>query len=317
MSERKIILGIDTSNYTTSFALMYSDGELIANIKRLLDVKLGERGLSQSDALYAHIRNIPKLVQEVKKALAGRQISAVGVSDKPRNVQGSYMPCFLAGVSAGESISAVNNIPLYKFSHQCGHIMATVYSGMASELLDGRSFVAFHVSGGTTEMLNVRATDGGFETSIIGGTADLNAGQLIDRVGVAMGLAFPAGVHMERLALQCQSKPPRKKPSIKGYQVNISGIENSALKLYADTGDKPLTALYVLDYISTSLCELCRKYENENGKTTFVFGGGVMSNSIIKERIAESFDAYFAEPSMSADNAVGIAVLTAREFSKK
>jgi N6-L-threonylcarbamoyladenine synthase len=314
MIDRKIVLGIDTSNYTTSVALMYSDGELIANIKRPLPVKDGERGLRQSEAVFTHIKNIPSAMNEAREYLSGKNPDAVGVSTRPRNVEGSYMPCFLSGVAVAESISSALGIPLYRYSHQCGHIMAAIYSSGKYELLDGMDFCAFHVSGGTTEMLKVKAVNNGFSAELIGGTADLNAGQVIDRIGVHMGLPFPAGLHIEKLALENKEKIPLKKPKLSDCKINLSGLENMAIKLYEETKDKRLTSAFVLEYIGKSISLLADSYESSFGKTKFVFAGGVMSNSIIKKMLCERFDASFAVPSMSADNAVGIAALTAREL---
>ncbi len=315
MKDKKIIIGIDTSNYTTSVALMYSDGELIANLKIPLSVKEGERGLRQSDAVFLHVKNLPVIMKSVREYLGGRTPDAVGVSTRPRNIDGSYMPCFLAGVSVAESISSTLGIPLYKYSHQCGHIMAAVYSSGRFDLLDGREFCAFHVSGGTTEFLRVRACDGGFSSELIGGTADLNAGQVIDRIGVHMGLSFPAGAELERLALLNKEKIPSKKPKVKDFKFNLSGLENMAINLYGETKSSALTAAFVLDYVGKSLALTAEEYEARYGKSAFLFAGGVMSNSIIKNMLKEKFDAAFAEPSFSADNAVGTAALTAREIN--
>lgn len=314
MNERKIIIGIDTSNYTTSVALMYTDGELIANIKRPLPVKPGERGLRQSDAVFAHVKNIPSVMAEAGQILAGRKPCAVGVSERPRNVEDSYMPCFLSGVAAAESIAATSAAPLYRYSHQCGHIMAALYSSGRVDLLDGKEFCAFHVSGGTTEMLRVSASKRGFNCELIGGTADLNAGQVIDRVGVLMGLPFPSGPRLETLALANTLKIPSKKPTASDFKINLSGLENMAAKLYKDTESCELTAAFVFDYIGKSLVALADSYEAKYGKSDFVFAGGVMCNSIIKKMLSERFSASFAEPSVSADNAVGIAALVAKEL---
>ena len=313
MSNGGFTLGIDTSNYTTSVAIIGPSGELVANLKSPLTVKAGERGLRQSDAVFMHVKNLPELMTRVKEILGGRSISRVGVSTRPRNLDGSYMPCFLSGVAVAESISAAMNIPLYKYSHQCGHVMAALYSSGRFDLLDGRDFCAFHVSGGTTEMLRVSAVNGGFSASVVGEAADINAGQLIDRVGVLMGLPFPAGPHMERLALQNTAKIPKRKPTATDLRVNMSGIENLAERLYRETGSPELVSAYVLEYVSNSLILLAEGYEDRFGKADFVFAGGVMSNSIIKEKIAKRFCASFAEPALSADNAVGIAALAARE----
>ena len=312
----KIIIGIDTSNYTTSLAVLTLDGQLLANIKFPLKVKEGERGLRQSDAVFSHVKNIPEAMELLKEYTLGNEVVAVGVSKRPRNIDGSYMPCFLAGVSAAKSISAALGVPLYEFSHQCGHIMAAIYSSGRTDLFEGE-FCAFHVSGGTTEMLSVKASDEGFAAELVGGTADLNAGQVIDRIGVHMGLAFPAGRELEALALLNDKKIPGRKPKLSGTEINLSGLENMAIKLYNDTGDKSLTAAFVFDYVGKALILLAEEYQNSHGNTRFLFAGGVMCNSIIKNMLKERFDASFAKPEMSADNAVGIAVLTKRAYDSE
>ena len=316
MIPKKVILGIDTSNYTTSVGIIDLDGKIIANLKRPLKVKEGERGLRQSDALFLHTVNIPSLMEEARKILNGNIPVAIGVSRRPRNVEGSYMPCFLAGLAAAESASAVSGVPVYSFSHQCGHIMAAVLSSGNDRILDGE-FAAFHISGGTTELVKVRAVDSGFETELFGGTADVNAGQIIDRIGVLMGLRFPAGPHLEELALENKKKIPKRKISSNGMTVNLSGLENMASNLYRETGDKALVSAFVLDFIGRSIMAMSEAYEDKFGKTTFVYAGGVMCNSIIKKMLREKFDSVFAEPLLSADNAVGIAELARRAFLKE
>lgn len=313
MNREKVILGIDTSNYTTSLALLTLDGRLVCNLKRPLPVKAGERGLRQSEAVFAHTVNIPALMQELSSYLDGRDISAVGVSYRPRNQEGSYMPCFLSGVAAAESISTALGIPLYKFSHQCGHVMAAVYSADKFNLLS-EPFAAFHISGGTTELVRVSATECGFDTVLLGGTSDLNAGQVIDRVGVYMGLAFPAGAVLEEYAKKYTGKIPKKKISANGMTVNLSGLENMAVKLYDDTGDISLTAAFVFDYVGRAISTMIDAYCEQYGSGPIVCAGGVMCNTIIKNMLSERYDVYFAEPLMSADNAVGIAALAMRAF---
>ena len=315
MNQKRIILGIDTSNYTTSVALMYEDGELIANIKRPLKVSEGERGLRQSDAVFAHIKNLPSAMQEAREYLHGRYPSAVGVSARPRNVDGSYMPCFLSGVAAAESVSSMLDIPLYTFSHQCGHVMAALYSSGSEALIDGR-FAAFHVSGGTTELLIVKGSESGFDAELVGGTKDLNAGQIIDRIGVFLGMPFPAGPHLEKAALAYKGKIPSKKVSVTGTYANLSGLENMAQKLYRESEDTGKTAAFVFEYLGNAIVKMCEGLVESHGDMPFVFAGGVMCNSIIKAKLKSRFNAHFAEPMMSADNAVGIAELTRHRFLK-
>lgn len=316
MSENRIIIAIDTSNYTTSLAMLTLDGELLANLKRPLPVKPGERGLRQSDAVFAHTVNIPSLMQEARDIIGDKKIVAVGVSSTPRNEEGSYMPCFLSGVAAAESISATLGVPLYRFSHQCGHIMAAIYSSGNYCLLDA-PFGAFHISGGTTELVRVTPSESGFLTELVGGTADLNAGQVIDRIGVYLGLRFPAGPALEELAKENETKIPKKKISSKGTSVNLSGLENMAIKLYSDTKDAPLTAAFVFDYIGRAISAMLDSYTEQYGNSKVVCAGGVMCNSIIKEMLASRYDVCFAEPAMSADNAVGVAALTLRAYKSE
>lgn len=316
MNKLDAVLAIDTSNYTTSLSLMTTKGELIANLKEPLPVKPGERGLRQSDAVFAHTVNIPKLMARVREYLSDYQVVAVGVSEKPRNCEGSYMPCFLSGVAAAESVSTSLGVPIYRFSHQCGHIMAAVYSAGRDELL-GQSFAAFHVSGGTTELVRVTPQERGFSTELIGGTLDLNAGQIIDRIGVYMGLKFPAGPALEELAKKNEKPVPKKKISLVDTSVNLSGLENMAIKLYRDTDDASLTAAFVFDFIGRSLVAMSDAYEDKYGKSTFVYAGGVMCNSIIKNMLKTGRDCSFAEPAMSADNAVGIAALTVKAYNSE
>ena len=316
MMDEKVVLGIDTSNYTTSVSILTLDGELIANLKRPLPVKPGERGLRQSDAVFAHTVNIPQLMTEARKLLRDKEIVAVGVSATPRNQEGSYMPCFLTGVACAESIAAAVGVPLYRFSHQCGHIMAAVYSSGNFDLLNGE-FGAFHISGGTTELVRVSPTENGFNTELIGGTADLNAGQVIDRIGVYLGMRFPAGPALEKEALKNINKILRKKISSNGMTVNLSGLENMAIKLYQDTNNIPLTAAFVFDYIGRAVSAMLESYTEQYGNSKVVCAGGVMCNSIIKEMLSAKYDVCFAEPAMSADNAVGVAVLTQRAYKSE
>lgn len=311
MSAKELILGIDTSNYTTSVGIVNIDNEVIANIKFPLSVKAGERGLRQSDAVFAHVKNLPFAMEAAQSILSSGKIVAIGVSEKPRNQDGSYMPCFLAGVAAAKSVAVALGVPLYRFSHQCGHIMAAHHSS-GVELLSGE-FAAFHVSGGTTELVRVKASDTGFDTEIVGESSDLNAGQAVDRVGVMMGLSFPAGAKMERLALTNTKKIPQKHPSVKGTVASISGLENLAIKLYEETADKALVSAFVFDYVANTLKRMRDGYVEKYGRVPFLFSGGVMSNSIIKDKLRED-GSYFSAPELSADNAVGIALLARRKY---
>ncbi len=222
------------------------------------------------------------------------------------------MPCFLTGVAAAKSMACAIGVPLYRFSHQCGHIMAAICSSGA-KLDNIRSFAAFHVSGGTTELVRVKPDETGFVTEIVGESSDLNAGQAIDRIGVMMGLPFPAGVHIEALALLNDKKIPKRKPCVNGTTASLSGLENLAKKLYVENEDKALVSAFTLEYVANTLMLMRRGYIDRYGDADFIFAGGVMSNSIIKERLSAD-GSYFSTPEFSADNAVGIALLARRAY---
>lgn len=304
-----LTLGIDTSNYTTSAALYNSDSGEVFQQKLLLPVKDGEKGLRQSDAVFHHTAQLYSVVEKLFSEHKVN-IDAVGVSEKPRDADGSYMPCFLVGVNAARCVAAAADKPLYSFSHQAGHVMAALYSADCMYLVRER-FIAFHVSGGTTEMLLVSpGRDKPFEVEIIGRTSDLNCGQAVDRIGVMMGLKFPCGKELEKLALDSDERfNPRV--SVKGVDCSLSGLENQCRKMHESGIPDCDVARYSFDFIGKTIEKMTESAVEKYGELPLVYAGGVMSNSIIKKRITNKFNAKFAKPDFSCDNAAGIAILAA------
>lgn len=307
------VLGIDTSNYTTSLALIDENKEVIQR-KKLLPVKQGEVGLRQSDAVFHHTQQLYGLYEDLVKDIDTSQIKAVGVSMRPRPVEGSYMPCFTVGINAAEVISATLKIPLFMFSHQEGHIAAAVLSAGCDELF-AKGFIAFHVSGGTTEAVLAKPEGSGFQLEKIASTLDLNAGQAIDRVGVMMGLSFPCGKELEKLALNFDGQV-KVKPTLKGCDCCLSGLENQCRKMYDNNSSKENIAYYCLKYIEATLKAMTDKLLEKYGRIPLIYAGGVMSNSIIRKTFETDYKAYFAEPDFSCDNAAGTAYLALREYMK-
>ena len=303
-------LGIDTSNYTTSMALCDREGNVIANEKIILDVKQGEKGLRQSDALFAHVKNLP----EVAKAVGKTHIIAIGCSDRPRDVEGSYMPVFKAGETLADCLGSLLGVPVYKFSHQEGHIAAAAYSAGCTHLLE-KEFNAFHVSGGTTEILLCDGRSGKLTVKNIGGTLDLNAGQAIDRTGVMLGLKFPCGALLEQMAKH-GDLPETPSVCVKGLNCNLSGLENKVLK-YKDKGTSPEDiALYALKFVERTLEKLTANLRKEYD-LPILYGGGVMSNEGIKSRLSSFENTYFAKKEFSSDNAAGVAFLARKAHTKE
>ena len=301
-----VYFGIDTSNYTTSVCLYNSDDGSVISKRKLLPVREGELGLRQSDAVFHHVQQLPELVSQAFSEFSG-EIKAIGVSSAPRSVEGSYMPCFTVGLSVAKCLSESMRVPVYSFSHQQGHIAAALYSIDRLDLID-RPHIAFHVSGGTTEALGVNLDGGFLSTRLIAKTLDLNAGQLIDRVGVTLGLRFPCGKELEQLALQCD-EPMKPKVTLKGSDCCLSGGENMAKKLLDEGKSPAYVARFTIEFILRSIEKMSDKIREEYGDLPFVYAGGVMSDSIIRDSLTEKTDCLFAKPEFSCDNAAGIAVL--------
>lgn len=307
-----LVLGIDTSNYTTSCALFDTVQNTIAQTKQLLPVKFGECGIRQSDAVFHHTKQLPGLLEELF-ADAGKTPDAVCVSGTPRHQEGSYMPCFTVGQGVARAVSAIMGIPLFTTSHQQGHIMAALFS--AGQLSLAKSeFLAFHVSGGTTEAILVTPDSQEIlSCKISGQTLDLNAGQLVDRVGVLIGLQFPCGKELEVLASQC-TENIKVRPVLKGCDCCLSGFENKLMDLYNKTKNKNLVAAHTLAYVEATISGMTNAILEMQGTMPVVFAGGVMSNKIIRRSLESKFNSYFAQPEYSCDNAAGVAVIGGYKF---
>ena len=298
-------LGIDSSNYTTSAAL-FQNGEIFQQ-KMLLPVKRGELGLRQSDAVFHHVQQLPQVLE----ALLHEKLSvgAVGASSRPRDLEGSYMPCFTVGLGFAKAVALSLGVPLYTFSHQAGHIAAALYSAGQLALLHEK-FIAFHVSGGTTEAVLVTPDEQTvFRTEIIAQSLDLKGGQAVDRVGAMLGLSFPSGKELEQLALKTDVTY-HIKPSLKGADCSLSGVENKCENMLNNGTPKEEIAAYCLYALLAALDAMSAELLKQYGKLPMLFAGGVMSNSLIRDALTAKYGAYFAAPEFSADNAAGIAVLT-------
>ena len=301
-----LTLGIDTSNYTSS-AAAYNGRDVIQR-KLLLPVKPGEKGLRQSDAVFHHTVRLHPLVEEIFEELNGQRISALGVSSRPRDAEGSYMPCFCVGVSAARCVAAALGVPVYSFSHQSCHLAAALYSAGRLDLIKEK-FIAFHISGGTTEMLFVTPDkDNIFSVKIIGETLDLNAGQAVDRAGLMLGLDFPCGAQLEKLALMSK-KTFAPRVSVKNGSCSLSGLENKCRDMINGGENKEDTARFCLDFIIASLDKMTAFALKEYGDLPLLYAGGVMSNTIIRDYFQQKYGAFFAKPEFSCDNAAGVAVL--------
>lgn len=300
-----MVLGLDTSNYTTSAAAF--NGVSGKNCSRLLDVRPGELGLRQSDALFAHVKRLPELVERLYSEIPHDEIRAVGASTRPRAVEGSYMPCFLAGASQAQNLAAVLDVPFYAFSHQQGHIAAACWSAERMDLLSA-PHLAWHLSGGTTELLLVTPGNKNVNAARIGGTQDISAGQLIDRTGKLLALSFPAGKAIDALSRESGCRE-RFRVKLNGLDFSFSGLENKMHAFFENSQSPADTAKFVLNCVCSCIMAATREALKQYPGLPVVFSGGVASNSQLRQN-AQGFEAVFSPPEFSTDNAMGIAVLT-------
>lgn len=312
MKDSRVVLGIDTSCYTTSVAAKV--GERMIHLKKMLDVKEGECGLRQSDALFQHIKNLPILFDELKESVNLKSFDhiTVAVSAKPRSVEGSYMPVFLAGQSFARTVADVLCAKYIETSHQDGHIMAAIYSCKNYSMCD-EPFLTYHLSGGTTELLLVNKNKNCFNCEIVGGTKDLPAGQFIDRIGVKMGMAFPCGKYLDCSAVDyVDKKPPQVKTCVNDCYINFSGEETRYSRLIEDGADRKKIAYCVMKCIAESVRRSVEDAKTKYGVNNILMVGGVSSSKMLRNEFSDMPGVYFAEPGLSTDNAVGVCEIGSR-----
>lgn len=305
-------LGIDTSAYTTSLAVVTEKNELIWESRRILKVAVGETGLAQSTAFFQHVQNLPEQIKMIPQSL-WESLGSIGVSSSPRPVQGSYMPVFTAGISLATALAVARGIPILKTSHQEGHIAAG-YSSASGP--NAECFLAVHLSGGTTELLLVkRLQPGRLSIELLGGTTDLHAGQFVDRVGVRLGLPFPAGKALEVLARQAEPGAESLLPSaVRGLKVSFSGVESAAQRLIVQGTAQANVARAVEGCLVRTMAKLISRGFESTGLGQILMVGGVSANQYIRNeldrRLRKQGEIFWAEPDWCRDNAIGVAVLT-------
>lgn len=303
-------IGIDTSCYTTSVAC--TDGRSIVFSKgTMLSVAFGDRGLRQSEGLFQHVRQLPPMLVELFSSIDRDRVCCISVSAAPTAKPDSYMPVFLAGLGQAETIAAALDVPLIRADHQSGHIRAALYGN--EELLDRERFLAVHISGGTTDLLLIEPyCDAPYRIETIGCSNDLHAGQFVDRVGVALGLPFPAGKHLEALAIQAEQKDVKLASAVKGTECSFSGAESAAQRLLHTVPDAEL-AYGVYDCLARTLVKLFENAKKIYGDLPVLVCGGVASSGLLRMMLKKRFSGklYFGKPELSSDNAVGVALIGA------
>ncbi|SJZ37105.1 hypothetical protein [Garciella nitratireducens] len=308
---KKGYLGIDTSNYTTSIALIDEQERIVLEKRKVLEIKKGTRGLRQSEAVFQHIKNISKILEDIDEQRIKYKISAVCSSSKPRPIENSYMPVFQVSKTLGQAIAKFLNIPFYEVSHQEGHIMAGIWSSKFPNL---DKFISVHLSGGTTEFILVEKRKNGFSEKIMGGSQDLNVGQFIDRVGLSMGFEFPCGPSLEQLSKKGIQGKITIPSSVKDNLISFSGPETMAQRLISHKENLSDIAIAVLHCIAKSIEKALLNIVHKINLYDILLVGGVASNEYIKQYLLRKLSPkgihlFFCSPKYSSDNAVGVALL--------
>ena len=169
--------------------------------------------------------------------------------------------------------------------------------------------LAWHLSGGTTELLYVEPEGVNVKATLLGGTSDISAGQLIDRTGVLLGLDFPAGKAVDQLAQS--GKDTKFSVKLNNFTFSLSGMENKVKSMLEQGAEKADIARFALltvaDVVRRATLAALKQYPG----LPILCSGGVASNTILRQ-VMEPLGAVFAQPRFSTDNAMGVAILTWR-----
>lgn len=300
-----VYIGFDTSCYATSAACVSRDGIIFQN-KTMLPVASGERGLRQADGVFLHVRELERLSSSLFQAIRSHKVAAIAVSATPTDAPDSYMPVFLAGVASAAAAAEALHVPLVKTSHQRGHIRAALMDH--EELMQKELFFALHLSGGTTDLLEVRTRNGRLSAiERVGGSDDLHIGQFVDRVGVRLGLPFPAGAQLEELAMRAQRMDVKIPASVRGAHCSFSGPETQAQRLMDNGMDRAELAYGVYDCMARTIGRLIGNVHAED----VLLCGGVSGSALLLKLLAGRTHASLriSRRGLSGDNAVGTALL--------
>ena len=304
----RVTLGFDTSCYTTSAAAVSEQGEVIAFSRMLLPVEQGQRGLRQSEAVFAHVRQLSDVLLPLLKEAPG-PIDCVCASVSPRDGEDSYMPVFQVGASHGRAIAAALKVPFFETTHQRGHIAAAAWgTGLASS-----RFVALHLSGGTTDVMLMD----GDSISPLGTSVDLHAGQLVDRVGVALSLPFPSGPYLEEMARKGASAARIPVSFEKdGINCHLSGAEAQLMRMIQSGEKKEDIAAEVYSILCRTVLRMLTTASDQTGAREMLLAGGVASSHLFRQLLLErnekrrtGLQIHFGRPEFSGDNAVGAALI--------
>ena len=311
------ILGIESSCDDTSAAVI-RDGILLSNVIASQAVHAAYGGVVPELASRAHQQNISPVVHEALKraGVAKADLSAIAYTRGP-----GLLGSLLVGTSFAKGFAQALDIPLVDVNHLQGHVLAHFISeGKEGERHPQFPFLCLLVSGGNSQIILVKAYN---NLEVIGQTIDDAAGEAFDKCAKVMGLPYPGGPHIDRLAREGDPQAFRfSKPHIPGYDYSFSGLKTSFLYLLRDEVKRDP------DFVAKRQADLCASLQatvidilmgkllraaTDLGVTQVAVAGGVSANSGLRQAFLDygakyGWDVFIPPFSFTTDNAAMIAM---------
>lgn len=321
-----IILGIESSCDDTSAAVI-GDGVLLSNVIASQKVHEAFGGVVPELASRAHLQNIvPVVSQAVKEAgVAMSDLSAIAYTRGP-----GLLGSLHVGVSFAKGLAIALNIPTIDVNHLHGHVLSHFIKNAPDDAVPDFPYICLLVSGGNSQIVLVRSP---YDMEILGQTIDDAAGEAFDKCAKVMGLPYPGGPHIDRLAATGNAKAFRfSKPHIDGLDYSFSGLKTSFLytvrdglakdENYIEEHKSDLAASLQKTIIDILIHKL-RIALNEHPQVRSVaIGGGVSANSGVRQAIAdlclaEGLTPWIPERKFTTDNAAMVAMAGMYKYREK
>jgi N6-L-threonylcarbamoyladenine synthase len=306
-----LVLGIESSCDETGVALYDSEKGLLGHLLHS-QVKLHASygGVVPELASRDHVRKLIPLIDELlgKTGLQRRDIEAVAYTRGP-----GLVGALLVGAAAASSLAWALDVPVVGVHHMEGHLLAP----MLDTERPGFPFVALLVSGGHTQLVEVQGVG---RYRMLGESVDDAAGEAFDKTAKMLGLPYPGGPELAKLALQGNPdrfRFPRPMTDRPGLDFSFSGLKTFALNTWKDAGvqDEQLKADICRafeDAVIDTLAIKCRRALKETGIADLVLAGGVSANMRLRERMQQELEklggrAWYPQPQFCTDNGAMIA----------
>lgn len=310
------ILGIESSCDDTSAAVV-RDTLLLSNVIASQSVHEEYGGVVPELASRAHQQNIVPVVDAAirRAGIRKEDLSAIAFTRGP-----GLLGSLLVGTSFAKGLSLALRIPIVEVNHLHGHVLSHFVRQNENDRVPGFPYLCLLVSGGNSQIVRV---DSPFEMSVLGQTIDDAAGEAFDKCAKVMGLPYPGGPHIDRLA--AEGDPTRfrfARPRIPGYDYSFSGLKTSFLYTLRDNialdpdfvekNRADLAASLQATIIAILMDKLDRAVR-DTGIRTVAIGGGVSANSGVRDAVARycsenELEAFIPARSFTTDNAAMVAV---------